>query len=540
MKVNYDVSPSPALSFSGAAVSAASIWQVQTDTFHCKGPTPGCIFVQLWSGAELCGLAKLVLEPFEKESVQEMMSLQGYKKIFEGELEVFAVINDVVIGKLQVCAHAGLAPVLLALQDQFLQDSRDTPLDPQEITSALLLLSCEEDICNSVQGTALEEMPKPKQLTEALRTLQPLLTSAEASAVVSAVVCSMKTADPSNGVPLVETPTFLEQLQQLRARIIAVQESFDQMIEEIGDEAGSVALDFLEVGNSARLQRQDVARTLKFRGLDLSWGRLEGVFLAIGCPDPLDAVPAEKFARLFRRRSEHVKLRQAQLRQLETKVLARLRQGQARHQLEELVWRYSKADDTIDHLGLALLLGADGSFPRQDVDDLALQLFERFRSKGGSVSSIRVIQWLVGSPPTQSSLRDVDLNVASQKPKQLLAQLAAKLPKVQPQVQAPDALLPKDAPAAKLPSKPEASTPFHDCTPLPEKIPVQEGPTRATLQLARPLRGSLERTLTEVMQTSLDLEPARLLVIDTFAYRDCSLMWGFAWVQDSRSNVAMY
>ncbi|CAE7524151.1 unnamed protein product [Symbiodinium microadriaticum] len=482
--------------FGQSAVSASSIWQVQRETFACKGPCPACIFVQLWSGAELCGLAKLLLEPFHKESAQELISLQGYRTIFDGELDVSAVVNDTSIGKLQVCAHAGLAPVLLQL-------SREAPqlevhVDPRDVSSALLLLAHQsfDLIAEGLKAAVLQHL-EGKQLAEALQDLEPLLTFTEASALVNSI--------KEGGSRSVETSRFLE---LLRSRMLAVQESFDQVIREVGDEAGSLALDFLEVGNPAWLQRQDVARALKFRGLDLSWACLEGVFLALGCPEPSGAVCAEKFARLFRHRAELTKRRRARLRHLEAEALAQLRAVRgpngSRQRMEELVLRHSRADGTLDALGLTVMLEEGPSLPRTDVDDLVQLLFERFGVKpGGRVSSTRVLQWLVGTQGSviQSSLRDVDLNSASQ-PAQLLAKLAAaKLPaqvplKAEPQPEPVTSPLTKQAPAEVCRSTADA-----------------EATVQATLQLARPLRSGMEQQLSEVLAASLGLETARLRVL---------------------------
>ena len=481
--------------FGQSVVSASSVWQVQRETFDCTGPSPACIFVQLWSGAELCGLAKLLLEAFQKESAQEMISLQGYKTIFDGELDVSAVVNDTSIGKLQVCAHAGLAPVLLQL-------SREAPqleihVDPRDVSAALLLLAHQSFDLIAEGLTAAAPHLDGKQLAEALQDLEPLLTVTEASALVNSI--------KERGSRCIETSRFLE---LLRSRILAVQESFDRVIREVGDESGSLALDFLEVGNPVWLQRQDVARALKFRGLDLSWGCLEGVFLALGCSEPSGEVRSEKFARLFRRRAEAAKRRQAQLWHLESEALAQLRgvpKG-SRQRMEELVLRHSRADGTLDALGLTVMLAEAPSLPRTDVDDLVQLLFERFGVKpGGRVSSTRVLQWLVGSQGSlgQSSLRDVDLNSASQ-PAQLLAKLAAKLP-----AQVPLKAEPQPEPVTSPVIK-QASAEVRTSTADAE---AAEATVQATLQLARPLRSGLEHQLSEVLAASLGLETARLRVL---------------------------
>ncbi|CAE7528050.1 unnamed protein product, partial [Symbiodinium sp. CCMP2456] len=483
--------------FGQSAVSASSVWQVQRETFACKGPCPACIFVQLWSGAELCGLAKLLLEPFQKESAQEMISLQGYRTIFDGELDVSAVVNNTSIGNLQICAHAGLAPVLLQL-------SREAPqleihVDPRDVSAALLLLAHQSfDLIAEGLKAAVAQHLEGKQLAEALQDLEPLLTFTEASALVNSIKEGARRS--------VEASRFLE---LLRSRMLAVQESFDQVIREVGDESGSLALDFLEVGNPVWLQRQDVARALKFRGLDLSWACLEGVFVALGCPEPSGAVSAEKFARLFRQRAELAKRRRARLRHLEAEALAQLRAMRGptgpspRQRMEELVLRHS-ADGTLDALGLTVMLAEETpSLPRTDVDDLVQLLFERFGVKpGGRVSATRVLQWLVGTQGSviQSSLRDVDLNSASQ-PAQLLAKLAAKLPaqvplKAEPQPEPVTSPLAKQAPAEVRTSTADA-----------------EATVQATLQLARPLRSGLEQQLSEVLAASLGLETARLRVL---------------------------
>ena len=241
------------------------------------------------------------------------------------------------------------------------------------------------------------------------------------------------------------------------------------------------------------------------------------------------------------------------LRQAE--ALAELRTS-SRRELEELVQRYSRSDGTVDHLGLAVLLGAnEHRFQRTDVDELVQLLFERFGVKpGGSVPSTRVVQWLVGSTPqsaqlAQSSLRDVDLNLSSasgsQLQQQLLVKLAARLPaqefsqvpEPQPQqetVRTASPVTPLGPPLQSVGTGDPASALF-DIAHIartgeanndgprdgPLAQPVQ--PVQATLQLARPLRGGLERQLSEVLATSLGLEAARLRILgaDDGASRIC-------------------
>ena len=121
------------------------------------------------------------------------------------------------------------------------------------------------------------------------------------------------------------------------------------------------------------------------------------------------------------------------------------------------------------------------------------------------MSSTRVLQWLVSSQGSlgQSSLRDVDLNSASQ-PAQLLAKLAAQLP-----AQVPLKAEPQPEPVTSPVIK-QASAEVRTSTADAE---AAEATVQATLQLARPLRSGLEHQLSEVLAASLGLETARLRVL---------------------------
>ncbi|CAJ1434993.1 unnamed protein product [Effrenium voratum] len=345
--------PARAGVFGQAVVSSSSIWKGDGTE-----PTFSCIFVQIWQGAELCGLVKLVLPQLKADALQNI-NCGGVEKLLEAHLDIQAVATDRRVGKVEVLMQAGLQPILLAMETSNVQSEQRE----EDRVSGLLLLACH-----------LEELDSELALTEAtLRSCAPSLTSREAVAISQAF----------------EGP---EAWAALMATLQAVQRSADGLVAEVGDECASVGLDFLDVAAPIKLQRQDMARILRIRGVQLGWNTLESVFQSL-CTD--SALPAAHFTRLFRCCAERRTARVAKLRHLEAQVLEEYRRNQCSD--ATFVSAYSKSDGTLDLLGLTVLLRSLGPFLRQDVEALAEYLLQKLGALGartGSVAALAVQQWL--------------------------------------------------------------------------------------------------------------------------------------------------
>eukprot|EP00913_Durusdinium_trenchii_P008043 g7542.t1 len=351
----------------GGAVSAQPIWNTRDGI--CSSPSPPCIFVQIWQGAELCGLAKLILSQLPPESCQNI-ALQGYEKLLEGELDIFAVTTDRSIGKLHVLVHAGSQEVLQVLQAPAPPDCEFTL---EDAAAGIMILAC-HDIEELEQSITQQLQTGPLNL----RACEPGLTKKEADSLTVWMKAETSTNEGSVWMAL-------------KPRIEAAHQSFDQLVKDVGEVSStSVALDFLDVAAPSKLQRQDIARVLRLRGIELGWNTLESLFLALGCQSS-QALPAAYFTRLFKARAEKRIADIATLRQLEGQVLAWAGQLESPR---KLVNSFSKSDGTMDLMGLKVLL-SQGPVSRNDLDRLAGWRFEELGARpGGSVPSESVLQWL--------------------------------------------------------------------------------------------------------------------------------------------------
>ena len=502
------------------AVSLSPIWKMK-DGMCVAGPSPPCIFVQIWQEAELCGLAKLVLSQLASSTI-ENINLKGCEEIFQEDAEVLAVSTNRSIGKLRVLLHAGLEPILEALPEpQPTQLPKPRNHVVTEAAAAMMTLCClsvealeslETDlkrrkpvytkgaVAENAEKTWREQPVDPAILI----AYQPLLSSEEADSLVL-------------WLEETEGPVW----STLKSKIQAVHESFDQLIKEVGDECTSVALDFLDVAAPAKLQRQDVARVLKFRGIELGWNTLEQIFMALGCSDSSSdssqLLLASSFSRLFKARAERRMVEVARLRQLEAKVLGWWRWQDkpvgSSAQALDLVSAYSKSDGTVDLMGLKVLL-ASGPFQQDEVENLAQWLFEGFGARpGGGVPKDMVLQWLTGKNKTDSVNKDETCNEAEKTPQKHQSTVlpAAKVESEKP-MQVPVSSHPEPATAnlkhtghIPLDLQEVALDPFpngRNQSRCPEEMPVLQV-SQATIQLSKPLKGRHAEALGEVLASSL-------------------------------------
>ena len=531
-----------------SAISSSPIWKTK-DGICVAGPSPPCIFVQIWQGAELCGLAKLVLSPLTPECA-ENINLKGYEQILQEDVDVLAVSTNRSIGKLRVLLHAGLESILEALQEP--QPSQLPKARNQIVTEAaagMMTLCClssealqllESDLKGRMSETVqniqkVETRDETAEKTDVLRKVdpatlqayQPLLTPEEADSLA---------------LWLSETPV-AGTLWSLMSRIHIVNESFDQLIKEVGDECTSVALDFLDVAAPSKLQRQDIARILRFRGIELGWNTLERIFMALGCSkyekDSWDssseahsvpvALQASSFARLFKSRAERRMLEVAGLRQLEAKVLAwwrwrdpgqsKVGNGQVKPvkpvkpvkavstvSATDLVFGFSKSDGTVDLMGLKVLLASmNGPFQQHEVENLAQWLFEGFGARpGGGVPKDLVVQWLTGDgiwKINDENNEEVAESPRSQEtPPVPIVPAGAKAEQIVHLSSPNPAQIPSNIQDVRNPS-PTHGNPYR----LSDKVPVSQAShvSQATIQLSKPLEGRHSERLTEVLSTSL-------------------------------------
>eukprot|EP00435_Cladocopium_sp_Y103_P075610 s94_g60.t2 len=534
-----------------SAISSSPIWKTK-DGICVAGPSPPCIFVQIWQGAELCGLAKLVLSPLTPES-GENINLRGYEQILQEDVDVLAVSTNRSIGKLRVLLHAGLEPILEALQEP--PPSQLPKARNQIVTEAAagMMTMCslslealqllESDLKRRMSSETVQKVQKGEtrdvetaEQTDGsdgrevdaatLRAYQPLLTAEEADSL------ALWLSETSEG----------SVWSTLMSRIHMVNESFDQLIKEVGDECTSVALDFLDVAAPSKLQRQDIARVLRFRGIELGWNTLERIFMALGCskyeknsshePHVLPmALEASSFSRLFKSRAERRMLEVAGLRQLEAKVLAWWRwrdrrdsspgkagNGQVKQvkpastvSAADLVSGFSKSDGTVDLMGLKVLLASmNGPFQQDEVENLAQWLFEGFGARpGGGVPKDLVLQWLTGDGQIFEKMhnennQDVAKEAKSQETPRVPAVPVASA-KVEEQLEQVHLSSPKNP--ARIPFLQDARnpSPTHGNPYGSEKVPVSQASqvSQATIQLSKPFEGRHGERLTEVLSTSL-------------------------------------
>ena len=515
------------------AISLSPVWKVKTG-ICVSGPSPSCIFVQIWQGPELCGLAKLVLSELNVEALQNI-DLQGYEKILEDAVDVLAVTSERSLGKLRLLVHAGLEPMLQALPPKSLEAEK------VDAAAEMMSLCCQNlDILEKTiidlpfqssrgeGGENTTEQTLQRELMAMLQACQPSLTEE------------------------VDGSTW----NILKSRIQAVHQSFDQLIKEVGDECTSVALDFLDVAAPSMLQREDIARVLKFRGIELGWNTLERIFTALGCAKRSDVLPASNFTRLFRCRAERRMIDVAGLRRLEAKVLAWWRwredppittnikgnQNQKKEPTEvstsrkshqkmealDLVSAYSKSDNTIDLMGLKVLLASmQGPFQQDEVEGLAQWLFEGYGVRpGAGVPKHFVVDWLSGGDVHQDAsspklekphpCNEPTTAAAAVSSKRLEEKIAyePKIP-VDPCQNLQE--LKPDQPDLEVSQVPDSKVSFGrmneptEFQSLPEETLVH---SQATIQLSKPLYGrDVREKLMEVLSTSLRIPPEQIKIL---------------------------
>ena len=553
-------------------ISSSPIWKTK-DGSCVAGPSPPCIFVQIWQGAELCGLAKLVLSPLTPECT-ENINLQGYEQILQEDVDVVAVSTNRSIGKLRVLLHAGLESILEALQEP--QPSQLPKARNQIVTEAaagMMTLCClslealqllESDIQKNMQKNihsmeTAEKTDGPDGVREVdpatLRAYQPLLTPEEADSLA---------------LWLSESEGTLS----LMSRIHIVNESFDQLIKEVGDECTSVALDFLDVAAPSKLQRQDIARVLRFRGIELGWNTLERIFMSLGSAryekaslkdssseahSLAVALEASSFARLFKSRAERRMLEVAALRQLEARVLAWWRwrdspgqstvgNGQVKpvkpmstvssvSRATDLVFGFSKSDGTVDLMGLKVLLASmNGPFQQDEVEKLAQWLFEGFGARpGGGVPKDLVVQWLTGKDgKIWEKMNDNENEEVAKSPESQETPVPAVGAKAE-QVHLSSPKGPgipsniEDVARNPSPTHGEHGNPYR-LSEVPD-VPVSQAShvSQATIQLSKPLEGRHSERLAEVLSTSLQhpLHQIKVFGKEEGSSRICVVIQGY-------------
>eukprot|EP00438_Fugacium_kawagutii_P017366 Skav201546 [mRNA] locus=scaffold1616:206400:213322:+ [translate_table: standard] len=539
-----------------SAISASPIWKMKDGI--CVGPSPPCIFVQIWHEAELCGLAKLVLSELKGQNL-ENINLQGYEQL-EEDVDVLAVSTNRSIGKLRAVLYVGLEPILEALQEPQplkLVGNKDATYAAALMTLCCLSVDglqsleselkqrkhklCAQKFAESDAQSAKLSRPKedpPVEFTETgiLQSFQPSLSPEQADALA----LWLREAETEGPHVWSTKPSFFW------ARIQAVHESFDQLIKEVGDECASVALDFLDVAAPLDLQRPDVARVLKFRGIELGWNTLERIFLALGCSDSSDVLPASNFAQLFRSRAERRMVDTAQLRQLEAKVLAwwrwrdespedkhhRRNVERAKCAASDLVSAYSKSDGaSMDLMGLKVLLASikGPDLAQDEVQNLAQWLFEGFGARpGGGVSKNLVVRWLNGNT-MEEGLKDEVVKDVKELKKPQEKEETAEVDQAQVQtevdqakVQTVQTVLPPVFPGHGYCESKQAllvgplggiSEPQSVHKKVSDGVQEQLSQATATIQLSKPLRHrDSERLCKEILSNALQLPPHQIKV----------------------------
>ncbi|CAE8606625.1 unnamed protein product, partial [Polarella glacialis] len=380
--------------------SGRTMW-LAAYTLECpRGPDPPRVFLQLWHGSDLFGLVKVLMDPLEEQEVREILSVRGYVQLFDGTLEVNAVGSDAVVGSLHVSLHAGLSSVLLSLAEESLQLGRQQAPLCADLAAAKLRIAAEEDLGRMLEDFGSTGHEQPATLasvgmikTSLLRNVSSL-SGSEASALIADILKVPRCLDDAE-----VDPGFI--IKRLETMAAEVKNPLDELVKEVGDEAGTLAMDLLDVSSPAQIQRQDLSRLLRLRSLEVSWSTLEDIFTSLGCTGASEVLPAAPFARLFRRRAEARAQQSARLRRLELEVLSWFRGTLPRGKnCLELVSAYARADGNIDHLGLAVFLrpavtalGCPAA--SQDLDLLAESLVDRLGAPGSrGVSARALAAWL--------------------------------------------------------------------------------------------------------------------------------------------------
>lgn len=385
--------------FCCSAVSAEAVWRVDAGTGEClKGPFPPRLFIQLWRGHELLGLAKVQLAPL---NLQEALNFcaGGRTQLLSHDVEVQSAATSAPLGTIHISLHAGvasgLAQAYMPVHTPALPTT-ETGVDFTDVTDFVDQESWSRMLASATVrlalcGTSPEEMvastgADPQSVTSLLTTRElhmALLQLVDGVTKHEAATIAIDASDaidplvhPLAMVPLRQwrrvfqgsrkLPAFraCQILSSIRARVEA---GVDRLLQEVGDARSVILQDLQGLGQQASLRRSGLSNLLRSRGMSAPWNVVEELFTALegvsadeaggnwALADMEAEVPARLLAMLMEKYAQVCIREAAGVRQLEARMVSRLRQLGSQG-LATLLEPYARGDGKIDHLGLGLAL----------------------------------------------------------------------------------------------------------------------------------------------------------------------------------------
>jgi len=401
-----------------SAMTSRPVWIASAETAQCTaGPTPPRLFLQLWHGTELLGLARIPLPHLAVEVVQDICA-GGHAFLGSEPIEVLSAKTCEAIGSVHLSLHAGMAVTLaqtcggearpipmpvappatypepqgqapLALPQQW-PGARGEPSASKDATAmferndwpvvyALSTLrwaaskASPADVVSTAGGSPSDLSSKVSvgDVRNALVSHVYGLSQAEGASLAEAIADELDPTDTARGLRSwwsalqddrrVPASFAFQHLDALRRRAEA---AADALLRAIGPACDVILNDLQRSGNQAWLTREDLGALLRGRGVQVGWDMIEDLFKLVDGPSTnlqrpdrgKAALPAYLLSQLVESRLDAMVFNGQRIQQLEQTVSRKLQSFAGRGGMSSLLRSHARSDGVIDLFGLSSLL----------------------------------------------------------------------------------------------------------------------------------------------------------------------------------------
>mmetsp|Transcript_55986 Transcript_55986/g.103562 ORF Transcript_55986/g.103562 Transcript_55986/m.103562 type:complete len:1463 (-) Transcript_55986:59-4447(-) len=403
-----------------AAMTARPVWIANAETAQCTaGPTPPRLFLQLWHGTELLGLARIPLPQLAVEVVQDICA-GGHAFLGSEPIEVLSAKTCEAIGSVHLSLHAGMAVTLAQtcggearpmpmpaappaalyselpsqgaarLQQNTWPGARGEPTASKDANamferadwptvyalSAMRWVTSRAsagDVISTAGGSPSDLASKVSvgDVRNALVSHVYGLSQAEGACLAEAIADELDPSDAARGLRSwwsalqddrrVPASFAYQHLDALRRKAEA---GADGLLRAIGPACDVILNDLQRSGTQAWLSREDLGALLRGRGVQVSWEVIEDLFkLVDGLPTSASrpdrgkaALPALLLSQLVELRLDAMAFNGQRVQQLELAVARKLQGYAGRGGMSSLLRSHARSDGVIDLFGLSSLL----------------------------------------------------------------------------------------------------------------------------------------------------------------------------------------
>jgi len=438
---------------SEAAMTSRPVWIANPETAVCTaGPTPPRLFLQLWRGSELLGLARIPLPQLAAEVVQDICA-GGHAFLGSEPIEILSAKTCEAIGSVHLSLHAGMAVTLAqttggsemrplpaplpdqpAVLPQPWPGARGEPTASQEANAmfersdwlaiyalAVLRWTVSKATAASVVGTAggnpsdLASKVSVGDLRNALVSHVYGLSQTEAACLAEAIADELEPSDAARSLRSwwsalqderrVPASFAYQHLETLRKRAEA---AADGLLRAIGPACDVILNDLQRSGQQTWFSREDLLAVLRGRGVQVSWDVVEDIFRIVSGPlvasmraggQGQAAIPGYILSQLLELRLDAMIFHGQRVQQLERAVATKLQSFAGKGGIASLLRSHARSDGVIDLLGLSALLktllGRNGRFQEDslaledaELEAVAASLLRRFDGGQGKKASV--------------------------------------------------------------------------------------------------------------------------------------------------------